>query len=228
MLLTTVPKLLGRKGFNSLPQLLVCSGFLNWSTMGSGPVKGFNSPEVQQIISRKHDTSMNKIAKEDAEKATFAAGCFWGVQLAFQRVPGVVSTMVGYTAGEVDQPSYSAVCSGSTGHTEAVTMLFNPQLVTYRELLMVLFDRMDPTTLNRQGNDQGTQYRSGIYYHSQDQKIEAENFIKEVQPNYKSKIVVEVKEAGVFWPAEEYHQKYLEKGSQKAAKGCLDPIKCYG
>jgi len=228
MLLTSFPKILQGQGIKSLPQILLCSGFLNWTAMGSGPVKGFNSPEVQQIISRKHDADMNKIAKEDAEKATFAAGCFWGVQLAFQRVPGVVSTMVGYTNGNVEHPTYSAVCSGTTGHTEAVTMLFNPHLVTYKELLMVLFDRMDPTTLNRQGNDQGTQYRSGIYYHNDDQKAVAQNFIKEVQPKYKDKIVVEVKQAGTFWPAEDYHQKYLEKGSQKAAKGCLDPIKCYG
>lgn len=196
--------------------------------MGSGPVKGFNSPEVQQIVTKKHDPTMNKIAKEDGELATFAAGCFWGVQLAFQRVPGVASTMVGYTAGAKQHPTYNEVCSGSSGHTEAVQMLFNPDLVTYKELLMVLFDRMDPTTLNRQGNDRGTQYRSGIYYHSEEQKTIAQDFIKEAQAKYKDKIVVELKEASMFWPAEDYHQKYLEKGSQKAAKGCLDPIKCYG
>jgi len=227
MLFTKASLLLTKQ--TSLPRLFAYSGIFHWVTaMGSGPVKGFNSPEAQQIITRKHDTAMNKIAKEDAEKATFAAGCFWGVQLAFQRVPGVVSCMVGYTAGSVQNPTYQAVCSGSTGHTEAVTMLFNPDLVSYRELLVVLFDRMDPTTLNRQGNDRGTQYRSGIYYHSEEQKTIAENFIKEVQPRYRDKIVVEVKEASQFWPAEEYHQKYLEKGSQKANKGCLDPIKCYG
>jgi len=217
----------GRKG--PLPQLLITSGIFSWSgAMGSGPVKGFNSPEVQQIVvTKKHDPTMNKIAK-DGELATIAAGCFWGVQLAFQRVPGVASTMVGYTAGAKEHPTYNEVCSGSTGHTEAVQMLFNPDLVTYKELLMVLFDRMDPTTLNRQGNDRGTQYRSGIYYHSEEQKTIAQDFIKEAQAKYKDKIVVEVKEASMFWPAEDYHQKYLEKGSQKAAKGCLDPIKCYG
>jgi len=212
----------------NLPQLVLCSGLWGFGAMGSGPVKGFNSPEVQQIITKKHDACQNNIAKEDAETATFAAGCFWGVQLAFQRVPGVSHSMVGYTAGEKQHPSYREVCSGSTGHTEAVQMLFNPAVVSYKELLMVLFDRMDPTTLNRQGNDRGTQYRSGIYYHSEDQKKIALEFIKEVQPKYSDKIVVEVKQAEKFWPAEDYHQKYLEKGSQKAAKGCLDPIKCYG
>merc|ERR1712193_426620 len=196
--------------------------------MGSGPVKGFNSEHVQQIITKKHDAVQNRIAKEDGQTATFAAGCFWGVQLAFQRVPGVVSSMVGYTAGSKLHPTYNEVCLGQTGHTEAVQMLFNPDLVTYQELLTVLFDRMDPTTLNRQGNDRGTQYRSGIYYHSDQQKEIANNFIKEMQPKYKDKIVVEVKEASKFWPAEDYHQKYLEKGKQKAAKGCLDPIACYG
>merc|ERR1712130_708718 len=157
----------GKKG--ALPQLLITSGIFSWSSaMGSGPVKGFNSPEVQQIVTKKHDPTMNKIAKEDGEFATFAAGCFWGVQLTFQRVPGVASTMVGYTAGEKLHPTYREVCSGSTGHTEGVQMLYNPAVVSYKELLMVLFDRMDPTTLNRQGNDRGTQYRSGVYYHSED------------------------------------------------------------
>jgi len=211
-----------------LPQLLVCSGIWGFGAMGSGPVKGFNTPEVQQIITKKHDATQNKIAKEDAETATFAAGCFWGVQLAFQRVPGVVSSMVGYTAGGKLHPTYQEVCSGSTGHTEGVQMLYNPALVSYKELLMVLFDRMDPTQLNGQGNDRGTQYRSGVYYHTEEQKNIALEFIKEIQPNYKNKIVVEVKQAEKFWPAEDYHQKYLEKGSQKAAKGCLEPIKCYG
>jgi len=181
----------------NIPQLLLCSGIFHWSSvMGSGPVKGFNSEHVQQIITKKHDAVQNKIAKEDSETATFAAGCFWGVQLAFQRVPGVVSSMVGYTAGPTQQPTYQDVCNGDSGHTEAVQMLFNPGLVSYKELLTVLFDRMDPTTLNRQGNDRGTQYRSGIYYHSEEQKDIALDFIKEIQPKYKDKIVVEVKEAG--------------------------------
>jgi len=196
--------------------------------MGMGPVKGFNSPEVKEIITKKVDDSANKIPKEEGELATFAAGCFWGVELAFQRVPGVMHTMVGYTAGEKDFPAYKDVCSGTTGHTEAVQMIFNPTAVSYKELLMVLFDRMDPTTLNRQGNDRGTQYRSGVYYHTDDQKKIAEQFFQEMQPKYADKIVVELKKASKFWPAEDYHQKYLEKGSQKAAKGCLDPIKCYG
>lgn len=193
-----------------------------------GPVKGFNSPEAKEIITKHHSPDQNNVEKDKCETATFAAGCFWGVQLAFQRVPGVVNTMVGYTAGNVDHPSYNQVCSGTTGHTEALQMHFNPEVVSFKELLIVLFDRMDPTTKNRQGNDRGTQYRSGIYYHSDQQKDQALQFINDVQKNYSSKIVVEVLPASKFWPAEDYHQKYLEKGSQKADKGCIDPIKCYG
>ena len=117
------------------------------------------------------------------------------MQLAFQRVPGVVSSMVGYTAGAKQHPTYKDVCNGDSGHTEAVQMLFNPELVSYKELLTVLFDRMDPTTLNRQGNDRGTQRRSGVYYHTEEQKDIALNFIKEIQPKYADKIVVEVKQA---------------------------------
>ena len=110
-------------------------------------------------------------------------------------MPGVVSSMVGYTAGAKQHPTYNDVCNGDSGHTEAVQMLFNPELVSYKELLTVLFDRMDPTTLNRQGNDRGTQYRSGVYYHTEEQKDIALNFIKEIQPKYADKIVVEVKQA---------------------------------
>lgn len=212
-----------------VPRILLSSAeIFNWAAMGSGPVKGFNTPEVKDIITKKVDDSAHQLPKGEGETATFAAGCFWGVELAFQRVPGVLHTMVGYTAGQKDHPSYQDVCSGTTGHTEAVQMIFNPAAVSYKELLLVLFDRMDPTALNRQGNDRGTQYRSGVYYHTDDQKRIAEEFFKEMQPKYSDKIVVELKKASKFWPAEGYHQKYLEKGSQKAAKGCLDPIKCYG
>jgi len=207
-------------------------GFLLYSglfsgAMGSGPVKGFNTPAVKNILSRTVDKT-KLVPKEDGEKATFAAGCFWGVELTFQRVPGVLHTMVGYTAGCKEHPTYKDVCSGTSGHTEAVQMIFDPNVVSYKDLLVVLFDRMDPTSLNRQGGDQGTQYRSGVYYHSDDQKSSAEDFIKEVQPNYTNKIVVEVKQASKFWPAELYHQHYLQKGGQAADKGSLEPIKCYG
>ena len=111
--------------------------------------------------------------------ATFAGGCFWGLELAYQRAPGVVKTSVGYTAGADPAPTYETVCSGGTGHTEAVQVYYDPAETTYADLLAVFFDRVDPTTLNRQGNDVGTQYRSGIYYHDEDQKKEAEKVRQE-------------------------------------------------
>jgi len=192
-------------------------------------VKGFNSKAVRDIISREHKPEQNNVGEEQCQTATFAAGCFWSVELAFQRVPGVVSTKVGYTDGDKKSPEYKEVCTGKTGHTEAVQVLFNPEVVTFNELLMVLFDIRDPTKqyVPREG-DYDTNYRSGIYYHSDEQKADALNFIQEMQCHYETPIVLEVKPASEFWPAEEYHQQYLEKGGQKADKGYLEPIKCYG
>jgi len=178
--------------------------------------------------------------------ATFASGCFWGIELAYQRVPGVAETSVGYTGGSVQGPSYQEVCSGKTGHTEAVQVQYDPSEVTYDKLLDVFFDRTDPTTLNRQGNDAGTQYRSGIYYHTDEQKAAAMKRValvnemlargEQVRPDRPysgKKVVSEVLPAGDYWLAEDYHQQYLSKGgrmgrSQSAAKGCTDNIRCYG
>lgn len=160
--------------------------------------------------------------------ATFAGGCFWGLELTFQRQPGVVATCVGYTAGHKENPDYREVCSGSTGHTEAVQLTYDEQQVSYRELCDTFFNRIDPYALNRQGNDVGTQYRTGIYYHDDRQKQVAEEAKAEIPG-----CVVEVEPFTKFWPAEEYHQQYLEKGGrsgrpQSAAKGCKDSIRCYG
>jgi peptide-methionine (S)-S-oxide reductase len=182
-------------------------------------------------------------APEGLELATFAGGCFWGIELAYQRVPGVTQTWVGYTQGQVEGPSYEAVCRGSTGHTEAVHMHYNPKEVPYQKLLDVFFEKTDPTTLNRQGNDAGTQYRSGVYYHNDEQKAAAEAAFAEVQAQLDAgkyprrvsgkKVVSELKPAVEFWMAEDYHQQYLAKGgrggrAQSAEKGCTDPIRCYG
>jgi peptide-methionine (S)-S-oxide reductase len=164
-------------------------------------------------------------------------GCFWGLELAFQRVPGVVETAVGYTQGQVENPTYHAVCSGSTGHAEAVQVTYiDPAL--YPTLLDVFFQRTDPTTMNRQGNDRGTQYRSGIYYHSPEQKAAAEAALAAAQDAVAAgtygrstagtQVAVELKPASVFYVAEEYHQRYLQKGGQCSLKGCGDSIRCYG
>ncbi|KAF2071423.1 hypothetical protein CYY_007267 [Polysphondylium violaceum] len=162
------------------------------------------------------------------EKATFAAGCFWSVELFFQRVTGVLGTRVGYTNGQVLNPTYRQVCSGTTGHAEAVELDYDPSQVSYTHLLDLFWSKHDPTTLNRQGNDSGTQYRSGIYYHNDQQKLEAIASKEKEQTKHKNPIVTEIAPAGVFYVAEDYHQKYLEKGGQCSSKGCNDKIRCYG
>eukprot|EP00270_Netrium_digitus_P008945 TRINITY_DN2703_c0_g1_i1.p1 TRINITY_DN2703_c0_g1~~TRINITY_DN2703_c0_g1_i1.p1 ORF type:complete len:176 (+),score=32.26 TRINITY_DN2703_c0_g1_i1:191-718(+) len=167
------------------------------------------------------------------ELATFAAGCFWGVELAFQRVPGVAKTTVGYTQGKIPNPTYEVVCSGRSGHAEAVLVEFSPAEVKYEQLLELFWKRHDPTQLNRQGNDRGTQYRSGIYFHTPEQEKLANASLKEVEVRLGRKIMTEVLPATTFYPAEDYHQQYLEKGGrngkgQSANKGCSDPIRCYG
>ena len=147
------------------------------------------------------------------QKATFGAGCFWGVEATFRKVDGVVETVVGYTGGETAKPSYEEVCSGRTGHAEAVQLQFDPERVSYDELLDVFWDLHDPTTLNRQGNDRGGEYRSAIFYHDETQAEVAERVKAEVDASgkWKDPIVTEIVAAGEFYVAEEYHQDYLEK-----------------
>jgi peptide-methionine (S)-S-oxide reductase len=165
-----------------------------------------------------------------SQLATFAAGCFWSVELIFQREPGVLKSAVGYIGGTVSNPSYKAVCTGSTGHAEAVQLNYDPSQVSYERLLDIFWHKHDPTTPNRQGNDVGSQYRSAIFYHGEEQKQLAEKSKEEQQKNYKSPIVTEIVDATNinFWPAEEYHQQYLQKGGQCAAKGDKTAIRCYG
>lgn len=147
------------------------------------------------------------------ERATFAAGCFWGVEAVFRKVDGVVSTRVGYTGGSQDSPSYEDVCTGVTGHTEAVEVGFDPSRVSYEELLQVFWDNHDPTTVNRQGPDVGTQYRSAIFFHTPEQKAAANAFKDRLQKSgtFKKEIVTEIVPASMFYLAEDYHQQYLEK-----------------
>jgi methionine-S-sulfoxide reductase len=145
------------------------------------------------------------------QKAIFAAGCFWGVQYYFDQVPGVKTSLVGYTGGHVENPTYEQVCTHTTGHAEAVELEFDEKEVAYETLLKQFFRMHDPTQLNRQGPDVGDNYRSEIFYFSEDQKKSAEKIIKELQPNFKSPIVTLVTAAGPFYEAEDYHQKYTEK-----------------
>lgn len=147
------------------------------------------------------------------ETATFAAGCFWGVEATFQQKPGVIQTMVGYCGGSQPEPTYQDVCSDTTGHAEAVRVVYDPELISYRELLDVFFSNHDPTQLNRQGPDDGSQYRSAIFYHSEEQRCIAERVIDELNKSgkYHRPIVTELVQAQQFWPAEEYHQSYYLK-----------------
>jgi peptide-methionine (S)-S-oxide reductase len=147
------------------------------------------------------------------ETATFGAGCFWGVQVAFDRIPGVLETAVGYEGGTLDQPSYREVCTDRTGHAEVVQIRFDPAKVNYTALLDAFFELHDPTQLNRQGPDHGTQYRSVIFYHSPEQQQQAQAAIAQLtqEKRFSRPIVTQVVPAASFWAAEEYHQKYLEK-----------------
>jgi len=142
------------------------------------------------------------------EKAVFAAGCFWGVQAAFDKIKGIVKTTVGYTGGNFKNPSYEDVCSGETGHAEAILIRYNPKIISYEKLLKIFWKIHDPTQLNRQGPDIGSQYRSAIFYFNEKQKELALKSIKEIQKKYKNKVVTEVRKAPEFYPAEDYHQKY--------------------
>ncbi|RJQ19784.1 peptide-methionine (S)-S-oxide reductase [Candidatus Woesearchaeota archaeon] len=149
------------------------------------------------------------------ETATFAAGCFWGVQAAFDGVKGVVKSSVGYMGGTVDNPTYEMVCTDRTGHAEVVHVVFDSEIVSYKQLVEKFFSLHDPTQMNRQGPDVGRQYRSAIFYHSPEQKKIAEAVKKEMQKKSEKTIVTEITPAGTFYPAEEYHQKYLEKKGLK-------------
>jgi peptide-methionine (S)-S-oxide reductase len=146
------------------------------------------------------------------EKATFGAGCFWGVEETFRRLKGVVSTAVGYEGGTMEKPTYRDVCADDTGHAEVVRVTYDPQVITYEKLLDVFWHCHNPTSLNRQGPDIGTQYRSVIFFHDPQQEKAAQASKEKMQKNgYKSPIVTQIAPAQTFWAAEDYHQQYLAK-----------------
>ena len=190
---------------------------------------------LTQSISKDSSSSSSSTV---LEVATFAGGCFWGLELAFQRTPGVVYTIVGYTQGSETEPNYDQVSSGNTGHTEALCIYYDPNECTYQDMLDTFFQRVNPLTKNGQGNDFGRQYRTGVYYHTQEQEEIARKRFQKEQIKYQQQqqgqiIQTECKKAMPFWPAEKMHQQYLQKGGrfnnpQSASKGCTDEIKCYG
>ncbi len=157
-------------------------------------------------------------AKSGTEVATFAAGCFWGVEYKLGRIDGVLSTAVGYSGGSVRNPTYKKVCSDDTGHAEAVQVTFDPSRLPYEDLVLKFFALHDPTQVNRQGPDVGTQYRSVIFTHSEAQKAVAEKVKSELEREgrFRGRIATEIIPAGEFWRAEEYHQKYFEKNKRGA------------
>ncbi|MFN2528421.1 MAG: peptide-methionine (S)-S-oxide reductase MsrA [Candidatus Baltobacteraceae bacterium] len=145
--------------------------------------------------------------------ATFGAGCFWGVEAAFRQLPGVLEALSGYSGGQAEKPTYQQVCTGRTGHAEVVQITYDPDVLTYGTLLDLFWRMHDPTTLNRQGPDAGTQYRSAIFYHTPEQAqeaIESKNAL-ETSGAFKKPIVTQIEAATAFYPAEEYHQRYNEK-----------------
>jgi len=151
------------------------------------------------------------------ELATFASGCFWCTEAIFQDVQGVLKVTSGYTGGRVKHPTYEQVCSGTTGHAEALQVEFDPKVVSFEQLCQIFFATHNPTTLNRQGNDIGEQYRSGIFYHSDDQREVAERVAREVDSEhiYDGRVVTEVTKFSEFFPAEGYHQNYFAKNPEQ-------------
>lgn len=151
--------------------------------------------------------------EKNLELATFGAGCFWGVEEAFRRVPGVKDTAVGFMGGTTSNPTYEGVCTGRTGHAEVVQVTYDPDEVPYRTLLDAFWDAHDPTTPNRQGPDIGAQYRSVIFYHTPEQEAEARASKEEMERSerFRRPIVTAIEPAGTFWRAEEYHQQYFAK-----------------
>lgn len=162
--------------------------------------------------------------KAKVDQAIFAAGCFWGVQFYFDQVPGVMKTIVGYTGGHVENPTYEQVCAHNTGHAEAVLIEFNPAEVSYETLCKQFFHMHDPTQLNRQGPDVGDNYRSAIFYFDQEQRHVAEAAKDEAQMNFKEPIVTQIVPAEHFYKAEDYHQKYAERTGRGQCHIPYEPV----
>lgn len=189
--------------------------FLLLSLLSLGYCESNQSPLKTQNQEFQEPIKMN--IKEGKEVATFAGGCFWCTEAIFLELKGVEKVVSGYTGGTVKNPSYREVCTGTTGHAEAIQITFDPNLVAYEDLLEIFFSSHNPTTLNRQGADVGTQYRSEIFYHSQTQKKAAEDYIALIEKEklYDDPIVTKISPATVFYEAEDYHQNYYNENSSQ-------------
>ena len=182
-----------------------------------GLVFGSCTAKEKPIVKEEFKEPVKIKVKEGMEVATFAGGCFWCTEAVFLEIKGVEKVVSGYIGGKTKNPTYKDICTGETGHAEAIQITFNPNEVAYEDLLEVFFATHEPTTLNRQGADVGTQYRSEIFYHSEAQKTKAENYIQllEKEKLYDKKIVTKVSSASVFYNAEEYHQNYYNQNSSQ-------------
>ena len=178
---------------------------------------------AQKTMNEKMTTTATAVSQtaaantEGTETATFANGCFWCTEAIFEELDGVISATSGYTDGTVPNPTYKEVCTGETGHAEALEIVYDPKKISFDELLEVFWETHDPTTLNRQGADEGTQYRSGIYYHNAEQKAKAERYKAELDKSgaFNNPIVTEIKPYSKFYPAEDYHQQYFENNENQ-------------
>jgi peptide-methionine (S)-S-oxide reductase len=170
-----------------------------------------NAPPMREVNIMNQEPDPMTEVPEGREIATVANGCFWCTEAIFTELKGVEKVVSGYSGGQVANPTYRAVCEGTTGHAEAIRIVFDPKVISFRELLEVFFTTHDPTTLNRQGNDVGTQYRSAIFYHDAEQKATAEEVIREFEQKHiwNNPIVTEVTPYSNFYPAEDYHQEYF-------------------
>ena len=155
------------------------------------------------------------------KKATFGAGCFWGVEAAFRQIEGVTGTRVGYAGGRLDNPTYEDVCSHTTGHAEVVEVTYDPDQISYEQLMETFWGKHDPTQLNRQGWDIGDQYRSVVFFHDEEQREAAERSKEREQGNWRRPIVTVIEPAQTFWAAEDYHQQYLEKRGRSSCTPAL-------
>ena len=189
--------------------VLSVSAFVLFFSCGNKEVK------AQNVKSKNKESKV--IMNDSVQVATFAGGCFWCTEAIFLEVKGVQKVVSGYTGGFIKNPAYREVCNGTTGHAEAIQITFNPKEVAYEDLLEIFFATHDPTTLNRQGADEGTQYRSAIFYHNDEQKKQAENYIQLIEKEklYSNPIVTQLEPAAPFYLAEDYHQNYYNQNQEQ-------------